>query len=70
VASDGASFVSDHDKRQKGEQMDAMFAAIAIAFVLMVLMVVASALFEISPFTHHKDQYHRPGERQNSPRLD
>ena len=50
--------------------MDAIFAAIAIAFVLMVLIVVASALFEMSPFAHHKDQYHRPGERQNSPRLD
>jgi len=50
--------------------MDAMFAAIAIAFVVIVLMVVASALFEMSPFAHHKDQYHRPAEPQNSPRLD
>jgi hypothetical protein len=50
--------------------MDAMFAVIAIAFVVLVLMVVASALFEMSPFTHHRDQFRRPGERQSSPRLD
>jgi hypothetical protein len=62
--------VADHDEAQKGGQMNAMFAAITIAFVLMVLMVVASVLFEMSPFAHHKDQYHRRGERQNSPRLD
>jgi hypothetical protein len=62
--------VSDHDELQKGGQMDAMFAVIAIAFVVLVLMVVASALFEMSPFTHHRDQFRRPGERQSSPRLD
>jgi hypothetical protein len=39
-------------------------------FVLAVLAVVAYALFEISPFAHHADRYHEPGERQQSPRLD
>jgi hypothetical protein len=50
--------------------MDAQLAVIAIAFVVLVLIVVASALFEMSPFAHHPDQFRLPGERQNSPRLD
>ncbi len=43
---------------------------IAMAFVIGVLAVVAFALFEMSPFAHHHDRYHEPGERQNSPRID
>jgi hypothetical protein len=31
---------------------------------------VAYALFELSPFAHHADRYHEPGERQQSPHLD
>jgi hypothetical protein len=27
-------------------------------------------LFELSPFAHHGERYHEPGERQQSPRLD
>jgi hypothetical protein len=52
--------------------MDALFAVIAIAFVVLVLMlmVVVSALFEVSPFAAHEDRFHKPGERQASPRLD
>jgi hypothetical protein len=50
--------------------MDAMLAVIAIAFVVLVLMVVAAALFEMSPFAAHEDRFHNPGERQRSPRLD
>ena len=42
----------------------------AMAFVIGVLAVVAYALFEMSPFAHHEDIYHEPGERQQSPRLD
>jgi hypothetical protein len=45
-------------------------SVITMAFVLGVLAVVAYALFEISPFAHHDDRYHEPGERQQSPRLD
>jgi hypothetical protein len=43
---------------------------ITMAFVVGVLAVVAWALFELSPFAHHDDRYHDPGERQQSPRLD
>ena len=43
---------------------------IVIAFVIGVLLVVAYALFELSPFAHHADRYHEPSERQQSPRLD
>jgi hypothetical protein len=40
------------------------------AFVVGVLALVAYALFEVSPFAHHVTRFHRPGQRQNSPRLD
>jgi hypothetical protein len=50
--------------------MDALSAILAIAFVVLVLIVVASVLFELSPFIVHRDRFHRPGERQSSPRLD
>jgi hypothetical protein len=43
---------------------------IAMAFVLVILVVVAYALFELSPFAHHADRYHEPGQRQPSPHLD
>jgi hypothetical protein len=43
---------------------------IVMVFVLGVLAVVAYALFELSPFAHHADRYHEPGQRQPSPRLD
>jgi hypothetical protein len=42
----------------------------AMAFVIGVLVVVAYALFEMSPFAHHEDRYREPGERQQSPHLD
>jgi hypothetical protein len=44
--------------------------AIVMVVVVGILAVVAFALFELSPFAHHKDIYHKPGERQQSPRLD
>jgi Na+-transporting methylmalonyl-CoA/oxaloacetate decarboxylase gamma subunit len=50
--------------------MDALLATVAIAFVLLVLMVLAYALFEMSPFASHKDRFRDPGGRQKSPRLD
>jgi hypothetical protein len=43
---------------------------ITMAFVFGVLAVVAYALFEVSPFAHHDDRYHEPGQRQQSPHLD
>ena len=43
---------------------------ITMAFVFAILAVAAYALFELSPFAHHTDCYHEPGERQQSPRLD
>ena len=43
---------------------------ITMAFVLAILAVVAYALFELSPFAHHADRYHEPGQRQESPHLD
>jgi hypothetical protein len=51
--------------------MDVVIASIiVIAFVVAVLLVAAYGLFELSPFAHHRDQFHKPGERQNSPRLE
>jgi hypothetical protein len=44
--------------------------AIALVVAIGILAVVAFALFELSPFAHHNDVYHEPGERQQSPRLD
>jgi hypothetical protein len=55
---------------RREDRMDALLAIIAIAFVVLVLMVVVSALFEMSPFASHEDRFHKPGERQASPRLD
>jgi hypothetical protein len=50
--------------------MDALLAIIAIAFVVLVLMVAAAALFELSPFADHEDRFRDLGGRQRSPRLD
>lgn len=48
-----------------------MFGAVVVfVVVFLVLAVVAFAIFELSPFAHHRDVYHLPGERQDSPRLD
>ncbi len=43
---------------------------ITMAVVLGILAVVAFALFELSPFAHHRDVYRHPGDRQQGPRLD
>lgn len=50
--------------------MSTLWVVIVMAFVVAVLGVVAYALFEMSPFAHHGERYHEPGERQRSPRLD
>jgi hypothetical protein len=46
---------------------------LAFAFVIGTLMVVGWALFEMSPFARHKDQFRDPRTgkfRGSSPRLD
>ena len=43
---------------------------IAVVVALGILAVVVYALFELSPFAHHEERYHEPGQRQQSPRLD
>jgi hypothetical protein len=46
---------------------------LVFAFVIAVLAVVAYALFEVSPFAHHKESFRDPrtGKRRwESPRLD
>jgi hypothetical protein len=55
---------------RKEDEMNAIWTIIVMAFVAGVLGVVAYALFELSPFAHHTDVYHRRGEHQASPRLD
>jgi hypothetical protein len=50
--------------------MEVFMASIVIALVVCVLLLVAYALFEMSPFAHHVDRFHEPGQRQDSPRLD
>ena len=49
--------------------MDALLAVIAIAFVVLVLMVVVSALFEMNPFATHENRFHKPGQGQPAARL-
>jgi len=54
--------------------MENAIATFAVfVFVFGTLAVVAWALFKMSPFAHHKDQFRNPrtGERTGpSPRLD
>ncbi|MEK6276111.1 MAG: hypothetical protein AABM30_12390 [Actinomycetota bacterium] len=53
--------------------MNILFTVIVFAFVFAVLAIVAYALFEVSPFAHHVDQFRDPrtGKRRGeSPRLD
>jgi hypothetical protein len=53
--------------------MTALFTVIVIAFVLVVLALVAFAVFEVTPFAKHSDHYRDPktGKRRwSSPRLD
>jgi Na+-transporting methylmalonyl-CoA/oxaloacetate decarboxylase gamma subunit len=57
-------------RRRREAKMNTMLAVITFAFVFLVLVVVAYALFEMSPFAHHSERFHAPGERQNSPRVD
>jgi hypothetical protein len=60
--------------RTKGGTMDTLIGTFfAVAFVIGTLAVVAWAIFEMSPFARHKDQYRDPrtGEKRGtSPRLD
>jgi hypothetical protein len=52
--------------------METFFIVIVFAFVVAVLGVVAYALYEMSPFAHHVDEFRDPrtGERRGeSPHL-
>ncbi len=50
--------------------MQFLMTSLAIGFVVAVLLLVAYSLFELSPFAHHAESYHKPGQRQDSPHLD
>jgi hypothetical protein len=57
----------------EGRPMNTLFTFVVLGFVLAVLCVVAYALFELSPFAHHADQFRDPrtGTRKwQSPHLD
>ena len=47
-----------------------MGAIVTFVVVVAILATVVFALFEVSPFAHHVERYHKPGETQRSPRLD
>ena len=48
--------------------MDTVFTIIVVSFVVAVLSVVGYALFEMSPFSRHKDHYRNAaGERRLAP---
>jgi hypothetical protein len=53
--------------------MNILIAVVVLAVVLSVPAVIAYALFELSPFAHHAEQFRDPrtGKRiGESPRLD
>jgi len=53
--------------------MDTVYLVIVIVFVVAVLGAVGYALFEMSPFARHADQYRDPVTHERigqSPRLD
>jgi hypothetical protein len=57
----------------EGRAMNTLFTVIVFASVLAVLAVVAYALFELSPFARHADQFRDPrtGRRLwDSPHLE
>lgn len=66
-----AKVTSNSKGRHKVEHAIAIF--VVFLFVFGTLAIVAWALFEMSPFAHHKDQFRDPrtGKRTGpSPRLD
>ena len=52
--------------------MTALFTIVVLAFVTLVLLIAAYAVFELTPFAKHSDRYRDPqGKRRvKSPRLD
>jgi Na+-transporting methylmalonyl-CoA/oxaloacetate decarboxylase gamma subunit len=53
--------------------MNTLFTVVVLAFVLAVLTLVAYALYEVSPFARHAEQFRDPrtGKRRwESPHLD
>jgi hypothetical protein len=48
--------------------MGTVFTVVVVIFVVAVLLVAAYALFEMSPFSRHKDHYRNSaGERRYEP---
>jgi hypothetical protein len=59
--------------REKEVVMGLVFTLIVLSFVVVVLLIVAFALFEASPFGRHTDHYRnlRTGKRRwESPNLE
>ena len=53
--------------------MTALFTVVVLAFVAVVLLLTAYAIYELTPFAKHADHYRDPetGQRRgSSPRLD
>jgi hypothetical protein len=50
--------------------MSVLFVVLVTAVVVAVVALFAWTLYEMSPFAHHSDSFHGPGQRQQSPRLD
>jgi hypothetical protein len=58
---------------KEADPMDTTYLVIVVIFVVAVLSVVGYALFEMSPFARHADQYRDPVTHRRigqSPRLD
>lgn len=50
--------------------MHIVMVSLVLASVVCVLLLLAFGLFTMSPFVHHGDRFHEPGERQKRPRRD
>jgi hypothetical protein len=53
--------------------MTALFTVVVLAFVFVVLLLAAYAIYELTPLAKHTDHYRDPetGQRRaSSPRLD
>jgi hypothetical protein len=53
--------------------MNTIFIVVVVAFVVIVLALVAYALFELTPLAHHTDHYRDPRtgtRRWESPHLE
>jgi hypothetical protein len=70
---DGIPSLRDTWRLNERKAMNTFFAVVVFVFVFSVLAFVTYALFEVSPFAHHKESFRDPrtGKRRwQSPRLD